>query len=204
MPKPTIKEAVPGDLSGLFDDQPVQKQEGVTEPNPTQKAADDATPDDGKTPEPTDGVTKSDDADSVTYTAEQYEKATQKILKDGKVVEKEYYHVDGVFVGYVEDVQKSDTPDPTQPVTPIEAIQSLVSTVKKLTAVVEKHDKQLHDVATLAKTAKDTAERTVLVDARGLDDSVSALSKNDEPNQSKTNIWKGLVADFDALEQMRG
>ena len=176
--------AMPGDLDGLFDTEPVNKDDT---PDPNAQAA--ASPDDS--------VTKGDD---ISYTPDQYEKATQKILKDGKIVEREFYQVDGVFVGYVEDIEKSD--DQPKPTTQVEALQTVVSALKKLADMVKKHETQLQEVATVAKAAKETAERTVLVDARGLDNSLTGLTKAEAKDQTtEDDIWAGLLPELTQFEQ---
>ena len=175
-------EAKPGDLDGLFDTEPVNK-------------ADDPAPQ-AKDGSPDDSVTKGDD---ISYTPDQYEKATQKILKDGKIVEREFYQVDGVFVGYVEDIEKSD--DQPKPTTQVEALQTVVSALKKLADMVKKHETQLQEVATVAKAAKETAERTVLVDARGLDSSLTDLTKADDKTKDEEDFWSGLLPELTQFEQ---
>ena len=170
------------DLDGLFDTEPVNKDDT---PDPKAK---DASPDDS--------VNKGDD---ISYTPDQYEKATQKVLKDGKIVEREFYQVDGVFVGYVEDIQKSD--DQPKPTTQVEALQTVVSALKKLAEMVKSHETKLQEVADVAKSAKETAERTVLVDARGLDNSLTGLTKADDQPNGKKDIWEGILPELAQFEQ---
>lgn len=179
-------EALPGDLDGLFDE-PVNKVADPVAETPPE-------------PEPANPVDKAD-GDTPTedsFSPDKYEKSTQKILEDGKVVEKEYYHVDGVFVGYVDEVQKAEpaneqTPQP-------DAMQAIISSLRKIGQILKQHDERLSLVADVAKSAKETADRTVLVDARGLDDSFSALAKSgDNAAEPEKDVFAGLLPQ---LEQM--
>lgn len=189
MPQKTPLGSISGDLEGLFDDEdPIKKQ--------SDEPGKDADTDDSKA-QKADDVSKT--PTTPTEPEEGYEKSVQKMLVDGKVVEKEYYHKGDVFVGYVEDIDKVVTKEPEMET---EAIQALLKAFEKVSNILKQHDKRLSDIAELAKSAKDSANRTVLVDARKMDDELTILDKSGKKDKEPENdIWAGLLPNLTALEQ---